>query len=91
VARAPLLIYPSDATSEWYWRSGPKATVNGNGFSNNIFGPRGIRLNGADVAEALTKQVVVAKSTPPSLKEWMAPQVKVCGVVFFPLPLVLLS
>ncbi len=39
-----------------YWRSGPNATVNGNVFANNIFGPRGFRLNGIDLAEALNKQ-----------------------------------
>jgi hypothetical protein len=39
-----------------YWVSGPNATINGNGFGNNIFGPHSIRLNGVDVTDALTKQ-----------------------------------
>jgi hypothetical protein len=39
-----------------YWASGPDAKVNGAVFSNNVFGRRGFRFNGVDVAEELDRQ-----------------------------------
>jgi len=56
--RYPLRLDCSqfEQLSHGYWRSGPNATVNGNGFGNNVFGPHGFRFNGVDVAEELTKQ-----------------------------------